>query len=402
MKRFLTYYASSFSGLSPNAWVLAGIMLANRAGTMVLPFLGVYLTSSLHFDLQQAGVVLSMFGLGSMLGSLLGGYLTDKFGQFWVQTGSLIVGGSLFLVMANVQSFLGLSIGMLVLSSISECLRPANAASVSVYAKPENVTRAFSLNRMSVNLGFSIGPAIGGILAAVSYQFLFYADGITCISAGLIFYFYFRNKTSRRKSKEEQAVKKEGVPAHRDWPFIAFVLLCLSYAVVLFQLFSSIPLYYREVFTLDEGTIGLLLGLNGLLVFLIEMPLVNWMSGRFSLGGLMMAGTAMNGLSFLLLALFPQYWALWMAMVILSIAEVVAMPFMVTVAVQRAPEGRKGSYLGLYSTGYSIAHILAPLAGTWMIANIGYRPMWVVFFITGLLTATGLYLLMKRYMPEGK
>lgn len=397
MKKLWHFYTSSFTGLSRNAWVLAAIMLVNRAGTMVLPFLSVYLTSSLGFSLEKAGWVLSMFGLGSMTGSLLGGWLTDKIGQFRVQVGSLVVGGLLFMVMANITSYFGLLIGMYVLSTVSECLRPANAASVAVYAKPENVTRAFSLNRMSVNLGFSIGPAIGGVLAGLSYRLLFFADGFTCVTAGLIFYLYFRNKTVRRKEEGNEEIKL-GQPAHRDVPYVLFALLCLSFALVFFQIFSTLPLYYRDVYGLEESRIGALLALNGLLVFALEMPLVNYLS-RFSPARLMSLGTALNGLSFLLFCFFRGEGILWVSMIILSLAEVFAMPFMVTVAVQRAPEGRRGSYLGLYSLAYSTAHVLAPLAGTYVLAHFGFNSLWLVLFTLSLGTSAGIWLLTRRAMP---
>ena len=168
-------------------------MLINRIGAMVVPFLGVYMVAELHFTLSQTGVVLSCFGLGAMAGSTLGGWLTDKVGHFRVQLTSIILSVPVFFLLPFFKNVWSLSIGVLVLSTITETFRPANSVSISVYARPENITRSFSLNRMAVNLGFSIGPALGGILAAISFKLLFYGNGITALLAGLLFYFYFKN-----------------------------------------------------------------------------------------------------------------------------------------------------------------------------------------------------------------
>ena len=139
---------------------------------MVLPFLGVYMVAELKFTLSQTGVVLSCFGLGAMAGSTLGGWLTDKVGHFRVQLTSIILSVPIFFLLPLLKDVFSLSVGVFVLSTITETFRPANSVSISVYAKPENITRSFSLNRMAINLGFSVGPALGGILAAISFKLL--------------------------------------------------------------------------------------------------------------------------------------------------------------------------------------------------------------------------------------
>ena len=223
MKRLIQLYKDAFGGLSRPAWVLSAVMLINRSGTMVLPFLSIYLTSSLDFDLKQAGVIIACFGMGSMAGSFLGGWLTDKFGHFPIQVLSLFVGGIMFMVLAAIEGYWHLAIGIFLLSTVSESFRPANASSVSFYAKSENVSRAFSLNRMAINLGFSIGPAIGGLLAAISFKFLFLADGLTCMAAAVFFYLYFRNiKGHDPKTADGKNEASNSKPAFYDKRFILF------------------------------------------------------------------------------------------------------------------------------------------------------------------------------------
>lgn len=396
MKSILLLYKNAFGGLSQPAWVLALVMLINRSGSMVVPFLSVYLTISLGFDISQAGILLSLFGLGSIVGAFAGGWLTDKFGHFWVQFMSLVVGGSLFFVVAQLVEFVQLGIGIFTISAISEMLRPANASSVAFYARPENITRAFSLNRMAINLGYSVGPAIGGILASFSYKLLFIADGVTCILAGILFFFYFRNRKGNESATPDAKPKPSAWKALADVRFVLFVLLVLSFATVFFQLFMTLPLYYKEVYQLTETKIGLLIGLNGLLVFLLEMVIVYSLGEKISIRRLIMFGSLLNGLGFVVLNIVYAEAILYVAVLVISLAEIFAMPFMATYTVQSSGEGSRGIYMGMYSFAYSAAFVLAPALGTRIVDHWGFDTLWWICGAISIATAAGFMLLLGK------
>ncbi len=379
MNRLIQLYKNAFSGLSQPAWMLAVVMLINRSGTMVLPFLGIYLTSTLDFTMKQTGVVLSCFGIGSMIGSFLGGWLTDKFGHFYIQFLSLVVGGIIFILLSTVEGYWQLATGILILSAVAESFRPANSASVSFYARPENVSRAFSLNRMAINLGFSIGPALGGLLAAISFKWLFIADGMTCVAAGLFFFFYFRNVSGNKGVNQSSGIDfPEEKSVWADRRYLVFTVLASGFAVLFFQLFITLPLYYREVYQLSEGNIGLLLALNGIVVFSMEMVMVYLLGRYFKIEQLILTGLVMVGLGFVVLNVVDAVWILYVGMLILSIAEIFAMPFMVTFVVQRSGIRNRGAYMGLYSFAFSAGHVLSPIMGTYLIGNFGYEVLWWV------------------------
>jgi predicted MFS family arabinose efflux permease len=372
--------------------MLAVVMLINRSGTMVLPFLSIYLTSSLGFSVQQAGYILSSFGVGSAVGSYLGGAFSDRYGHFFVQFFSLVFSGILFLLLSGVTEFYHLLVGIVILSIIAESLRPANSASVSFYAKPENVSRAFSLNRMAINLGFSIGPAIGGVLASIAYRWLFIADGTTCILAGIFFFIYFRNRKGFEPHKTRNAA---GVPkvksAIKDRRFLFFVFLSSCFAIMFFQLFMSLPLFYRDIYQLSENKIGGLLALNGIIVFSLEMILVYILQRRFNLPTLIFFGMLIMASSFFLLNLYHHTFILLMAMFLLSLAEIFAMPFMATFVVQQSTESNRGSYMGLYTISFSIAHILSPALGATVITHHGFNTLWWITGILSILIGIGFY-----------
>ena len=401
MRSILQLYKSAYGGLSTASWMLALVILINRAGSMVLPFLSVYLTESLGFGLKESGKILSMYGLGSITGGLIGGWLTDKVGHFKVQFLSLVVSGFAFIGIAFVEGFYSLMFGIFLISMIAESLRPANASSIAYYAKPENLTRAFSLNRMAVNLGFSIGPALGGVLAAISFKFLFFADGITCLSAGLIFFFYFRRKPGRSISrpKDHQAPAIKG--PLQDTLYLIFAFLVCVYACLFFQLFMTLPLYYRQVYELSESSIGLMLALNGAIVFLVEMILVYKIGNRYRLQWLIAIGALLVGLSFLFLLIFHAVFILIIAMIILSMSEILAMPYMATLAVERSVEANRGAYLGIYTVSYSAAFVFAPLVGTWIIDHYGFDVLWTLIIAVSIVLSIGLFYVV-RYLGRPK
>lgn len=363
---------------------------------MVIPFLSLYLTETLGFSLAQTGFVLSMFGLGAMGGSFLGGWLTDRYGHFWVQVFSLIVGGMLFFQLINLHQFHHVAIGIFVLSLVTECLRPANASSVVHYAKPENVTRAFSLNRMAVNLGFSIGPALGGILASLSYRWLFVADGATCIAAGIFFFLYFRNfRVNQPVKQKAQEVRLGACSPYKDVTFLLFVFFCTCFAIIFFQFFVTLPLYYRQVYHLTEGSIGWLLAFNGLMVFMLEMIVVYLLGDRLSKALMIKMGLIVMGFSFVLLNLYQHMSILYLSMLLLCFAEILAMPFMATITVQRSNESNRGAYMGLYTFAYAVAHTVAPYLGTSIIASYNFEVLWWVTGIASLLTGVGFYMVVQ-------
>lgn len=391
-------YIKTYSGLSPEVWMLSLIMLINRSGSVVLPFLSVYLAKVLHFDLRQTGIILTAYGLGSLTGSWLGGWLTDKFSSFSIQSSSLFFSGIGFLVLRELDSFHTLVIGFFLITVITDSFRPANASSIAQYSRPENLTKAYSLNRMAINLGFALGPAIGGVLAAQSFGLLFLADGLTCFAASAVFIIYFYSKQKAEKDARDQALKEDTSIPKRPYRDLIFVLFCVStfgFAVVFFQLLNTLPLYYSESYRLNETLIGYLLGLNGLLVFLLEMPLVDSLSKKNALRAIVTTGTLMAGISYLIFNFSSGMLVLIVAMTLLSISEILVMPFLTTYTVNRAGNKSRGKYLGVYGMSYSLALIVAPALGTYLVDLSGFDILWYTMFGISILSALGFIAVIK-------
>lgn len=362
---------------------------------MVLPFLSLYLKDELNLGIDDVAFILTMFGFGSLVGSYLGGHLTDKIGTFAVQFWSLLLTAAGFLVIAHLRSVTDLAISFFAITVISDSFRPANAAAVAKHAKPENLTRAYSLNRMAINLGFAIGPAVGGLLAAISYEWLFYVDAISCAAAAIVFALYFY----KRRFKKAIVLNKKDITKakspFRDLRFVIFTILTMGYGIVFFQFLFTLPVYYRDYYLLSESTIGWLLALNGFVVFALEMPLVYIFGKRFSLRATILGGSLLLVASFMFLNLAEGMTILIIAMIFLSVSEILVMPFLTTYTANRGGEASRGKYLGMYSMGYSLSFIVAPAMGLFMVKEYDFHALWWLVSALGVLVGVAFYYLVS-------
>lgn len=389
MKILINKYLNTFKGLSKEVWWLALITLINRAGTMVIPFLSLYLTKSLNFTLNDVGWIMSAFGLGSVAGSWLGGKLTDKIGFYKVMVFSLFTTGLFFIILQFLTTFVSFCIGIFLIMLIADMFRPAMFVALSSYSKPENKTRSVTLIRLAINLGFSAGPAIGGvIITTMSYGGLFWVDGITCILATWVLIKLLNPK----KTKILDYVKIDNPQsAYNDKGFMIFLGAMMLFGIVFLQYFSTMPLYYKDDHHLNELQIGILLGLNGFVIFIFEMPLIKWLeNSRFTKSGLMLFGAILTGLSFLILNLTSWVGVLIIGMLLMTFGEMIAFPFSNAFAMERAKNGNQGEYMALYSISFSIAHVIGHNAGLHMVAGFGYDNTW--YFIT-ILSGLSVFLL---------
>lgn len=377
------FYLSSFAGFSREIWLLALVTFINRAGTMVVPFLSLYLTKDMGLSLEQVGWVMSSFGAGSVVGSWLGGKLSDKLGFYDVMIGALLTSGLAFISLQFIKGFAPFCIAIFFLLVLSDAFRPAMFVAIRSYARPENRTRAVTLIRLAINLGFSLGPAMGGVIIAWwGYSGLFWADGLSCIAAMSLMWLGLRRKQVLKDGATARPTASDS--PWRDRPYLYFLLAVTLISIPFLQYFSTVPLFYSEVHGLSEEYIGLLLASNGLLIFLLEMPLVKYCEDRrFSLHAILRSSVVLFALSFIVLNLFPVLTFLWVGMVLMTVGEMLNFPFMNRFAYDRADRGQPGSYMGLFTVAWSVAHVIGHTLGLNLVKWVGFTDTW--YFFTGVL-----------------
>ena len=385
-----------YRGLSKEIWFLALATLVNRAGAMVIPFLSLYLTRYLGFSMGQVGWIMSCYGLGSVVGVYFGGKLSDHLGYYQVMLGSLFTTGLVFIGLQYVESFYGFCAGIFFLTLVADAFRPAIWVALDDYSKDENRTRSVTLIRLAINLGFSLGPALGGlIITYVSYKGLFWVDGISCLVAGGIIYKSLFQK-SEVASKEEKA-RRSAFSPYKDRQYLVFWLAMFFIGFTFMQYFSTIPLYYNQILGISEDGIGLMLAMNGFLIFLLEMPIVHYLEkGRLEDLQIVIAGTFLLLLSFVVLNLAPWIGIAVLGLVLMSFGEMLGFPFSNSYALDRSRKGNQGAYMAMYSMSFSFAHILGPNTGLQLSEKFGFAATWYFMGAICLIACIILFAIYKK------
>ncbi|MBI4716567.1 MAG: MFS transporter [Planctomycetes bacterium] len=387
-------YREAFTGLGRRVWILALVTFINRSGTMVLPFLTLYLTTQKNETATQAGAALSLYGLGAIAGSYLGGWLCDRLGAVAVQGVSLATTGVLFLVLGQVESRPAILGVLLLLSLSNEIFRPANATSFAQASEPSNRARAFAVNRLAVNLGMSIGPVVGGVLATVDYSWLFVIDAVTCLAAAVLLISTF-GLSRRRLGESAVGHAAAADSAWQDRPYLIMLLLNTLLACVFFQLMSTFPLTLRQAHGFTEDRIGLVYAVNTVIIVAIEMALVHSLSDRNPLR-VMAVGAVLVGGGLALLPFGRGFAYVTGTVVVWTFGEILTMPFGGALAANRAGPRRQGQYMGLYTLSFSVAFVAAPIAGTWVYQHVSPTALWLACGGLGVVIAAALLALARR------
>lgn len=397
-------YINNFKGFSREIWILTLITFINRAGTMVLPFLSKYLKEDLGFSYSQVGWIMVSFGCGSMLGAWLGGKLADKIGFYKVMIFSLFTSGLMFFGLQKITSFEGLIVAIFLIMVVADMFRPAMFVSLAAYSKPENRTRSLTLVRLAINLGFAAGPALGGLIIITSgYSALFWVDGITCIIAILVFWSLVKEKKKSSYLDKENPGEILTHSVFKDTPFWLFLITCLITGIMFFQLFTTIPLYHGEQFNLSEFQTGLLLTFNGILVFFLEMPLVNYIEKK-KISAVKIVTYGCLAMSLSMFLMLVNFWAgiLIIMMVFMTFGEMFAFPFANSFSMSRAPKGHEGRYMAIFTMSYSLAHILSAKTGMEIIEKFGYQVNWLFMGSLGLIGVLVGFLVLKLVKKESQ
>lgn len=414
MKKLITLYKDAFAGLSRDIWLLTLVTLINRSGTMVVPFIAIYLTEELHFSYIQTGIIMSFFGVGSVVGSYIGGLLTDSVGHYRTMFWSLLLGGAAIVNLLFINTFEMWCFGVFLVTAIGDAFRPASMAAVGFYSKEENRTRSLGLVRLAINLGFGIGPAFGGILAAsFGYDWLFIIDGVTCMLAAFLFLVILKDKHRPQKVDinalildvdldliEDNETSKVPSPYKDNW-FLLFVFFCFLNSIVFIQFMGTLPIYYKEGLNFSDAEIGMLLAMNGLIIAFVEMPLIFVLEKKKNILTMIAAGIFLTGMCYELLT-----WTSWagiavISMLFLTFGEIINFPFAASFSLSRATEKNRGAYMGLYGLSFSVGHIIAPILGMKVVEVYGYDALWHGMGVLALIAMFGI-LFVQRGMQKSE
>ncbi|GAA1223695.1 MFS transporter [Kitasatospora nipponensis] len=393
--------AESVGGLPRQFWWLWTSTLVNRLGGFVVTFLALYLTADRGYSASYAGLVASLFGLGSAIAAVVGGVLTDRIGRRpTLLTAQLLTAAS--------TAALGFADGQLMIAVVafltglsSNAARPAISAIIADVVPPADRVRAFALNYWAINIGFGVSAAVAGLVATHGYLTLFIADALSTVLCAVV---VFAKIPETRPTAPAAATV--GTPAvslgtvFRDRRFMALVGLTFLLALIVQQGSTTLAVTMGRA-GLTTTQYGLVIGLNGLLIVVLQIPVTRLIQGR-DRGLLLLTGSLVTGWGFGLTA-FAGSSALFFALTVAvwTIGEIVQMPTGMSLVAELSPTHARGRYQGVNSLAWSGASFLGPAGGGFLLDHGGSGTVWGVCAAIGTLAAGG-YLVLGRRVDAAK
>ena len=372
--------------LPRGVWVLSLTVLINRLGTMVLPFLLLYLTEHLGFEARAAALVLTCFGVGSIVAAPLAGRLADRIGSLAIMRASLFLTAAILFAFPWFSGFGAVVACAVLFSVVSESYRPASMALFTELVPAELRKAAYSVNRLAINLGMSVGPALGGFIADRSFDALFWVDGGTALAAGVVLALVPLGAAAATRSREarETAAATASRPAHADPRFLVFLLGSTLNAAAFFQHLGAMPLYLVRDLGFTKSFYGLLFTLNTIVIVILEVRL-NFMTSHWSHRRSLWLGSVLVGSGLGLLAFATTPWAIAATVLVWTFGEMILLPSMSNFVADLAPPDRRGEYMGWYTMSWGVAFSFGPSLGTVVLDAFGPHVVWPATFVSAVL-----------------
>ena len=377
-----TRWQQHAGGLPRAFWVLWWGTLVNRLGGFVQPLLALYLTQVRDVSITRTGLVLTLFGLGGALSQPLGGVLADRLGRRRTMVLGLLSSAASLLVLGAVRSLVAISVAVVVYGLCLDLFRPASRAAVVDLVSPADLPRAVALNFWAINLGFAVATPLAGALAVHGYWLLFVLDAATCVAfAGVL----LRGVPETRPVRDDSPGSMRDVLADRL--MLALCVGTLLQAVVYLQAFVTLPLAFTAD-GLSTAAYGAVLGLNGLLIIVLQPLLLGVLAGRAD--RLLLWAGGLQGVGFGATALADDLVGHVAALTVWTVGEVLAAGVLGALVGQLAPVQLRGRYMGVHGLSYGVAGLLAPLLGTQLLSRAGEPWLWGACLL--LCTASGVLL----------
>jgi predicted MFS family arabinose efflux permease len=392
MQRFLP----DFRRLPRPFWVLFAGTLVNRTGGFVLVFLAIYLTEVRGLGTGVAGAVISAYGLGAIAGGPLGGALSDRLGRRATLAVSLVAGGTSMLILGFVVRAAAIVVAAAGTGLLYEMYRPVVAATVADVVPSEDRSRAYGLIYWAVNLGASIAPILGGVIAARSYRLLFIADGGTTLAYGAL---VWAALPETRPSPDETRAGLGGVrTVLRDRLLLSLCALTFASCLVFFQSFVGLPIDMRA-HGISAAGFGAAIALNGILIVLLQPVATELVQGRSRLQ-ILAAASALIGIGF-----GTNVWATTTAgyaggIAIWTCGEILFAPTSMSLVADLSPPDLRGAYQGAFALAFTAAFAAAPAIGGVTLAHAGARGLWLGCLALSGMVSAGFLLLSTRASPR--
>lgn len=377
----------AITGLPRSYWVLWFGTLVNRIGTMVQPFFAFYLADTRHFSLTSVGVILTVFGVGTLVSQPLSGWMSDRFGRKITLSYGLLTTAILMILLGHSTALPIIAPTMFLLGAAIDIYRPASQALVADLIPVADRTKAYGLLFWAVNLGFSVGVLTGGMLADIGIGWLFWINASACTLFALLVALLVQEPPRTQAANKNVGTYRTVL---RDRVMVLFTLVTTAYGFVYLQSILTLPLAMRAD-GLPSSAYGIVMAANGIVVVLVQ-PLLAERLGKYDPSKVIALGMAIVAVGFGLSIFASSLLSYLGTVVVWSIGEILFTGVTAAVVANLSPAELRGRYNGVYGLAWSASFLLAPAAGTALL-GLGAPVLWLFCVVVGFAAAAGQLLL---------
>ncbi|MCB9422721.1 MAG: MFS transporter [Ardenticatenaceae bacterium] len=394
-----------YNEYSSQFWVLVlGTFIDRLGGALMFPFFTLYITRKFGVGMTTVGVIFGLFSIASVIGSMFGGALTDRMGRKSMVIFGLVFSALTSILMGVVNTIEAFFIVTGAVGLLANVAGPAQQAMVADLLPEPKRAQGFGIIRVVANLSVTLGPMIGGLLITQSYLWLFIADAITSLITAVIVYAVLEEtRPSTPEDMPEQTIGQTFAGYRdvlRDGAFLWFLGASALMVLVYMQMNSTLAVYLRDSHGVPEQWFGYILSLNAAMVVLFQFPLMRWIE-KFRPMTMMVVGTLLYALGFGMYGFTTTYVMFLLAMVIITIGEMLVSPVGQALVAQFAPEAMRGRYMAVFGFSWVIPSAIGPLLAGLVMDNADPRWVWYGAGIIGVVAAAA-FALLERWVGRSQ
>ena len=409
----LTRFKKTYNEFPPLFWIVVGTLFIDAIGsTLLFPFFALYITQKFGVGMTEAGLLLGMSSLFGLIGSVIGGAISDRFGRR-----RLILFGLIFSALSSLSFGLAWDVKILyvlvvIVGLLSRVAAPAYDAMLADILPESKRQEGFGVTRVAFNYAWIFGTALGGFIAARSFLALFVIDAVLSLLVAIILYRFLPETKPAVHSEAEKDESLLGTVGGyqivlRDIAYMSFTLVGMIVLIVYQQQYSSLPVYLRDVHNIDSRSYGIMLSISGLEVVLFQI----WISRiirKYPPFLMMMLGSLFFMAGFTMIGFVKGFAFFVIAVIIATIGEMIIFPTNKALAANFAPADMRGRYMAVYDLGWTIPATVGPAAAGVILDHYNPNLLWYIGGILCAFAAAGFYALhiwlgaQMRFIPAGQ
>jgi MFS family permease len=386
-----------------NLWILSTGWFVSALGFAVsIPFIAIYFHAELGLSMSQIGIFFGAMAVVRSIFQAVGGEASDRIERLTLlnlaQFGRTVAFFLLAFCIYKDWGFWPVAISLLISSIFGAVVQPVANAMVSDILPAEKRLDGYAITRAAGNLGWAVGPAVGGFFAGYSYGLLFLLSGVITLLSALVFLLFLKPP---KATMAEDRFKFSDLLAIKDNPLLArhSILIFVLYLVVA-QLIAPFSVYAVDMVKISEHQLGILYTVNGLMVAFLQIPVTRMLAG-YRLTTQLAAGAFVYAIGYTMVGVLAGFEFFVLAMIVVTMGEIFMSPPSLTITSRLAPEGRMGRYMGIFGFFVAAGWSFGPLYGGVILDHFGDNApvAWALISSLALLSGVG-YMLFARVLPK--